>query len=103
MLILQTPGKSAPIADSSGFTNHAFCSFRCLLSIHFFLQILLFCSSGLTCPAADFVEESFLMAAKCSLSEQGLFAINLVSRSPTVKEMVFSRVKKVRTESQLTR
>lgn len=52
-------------------------------------------STGLTCPAADFLEDSFLMAAKTSLSEQGLFAINLVSRSPTIKEMVFSRMNKV--------
>lgn len=52
-------------------------------------------SSGLTCPAADFVEESFLSTAKNSLSEQGLFIVNLVSRSSTVKVPVYSRLKKV--------
>ncbi|KAK9289137.1 hypothetical protein L1049_017610 [Liquidambar formosana] len=52
-------------------------------------------SSGLSCPAADFVEESFLMTVKDSLSEQGLFVINLVSRSPAIKDMVVSRMKAV--------
>ncbi|RAL48243.1 hypothetical protein DM860_005667 [Cuscuta australis] len=52
-------------------------------------------SSGLSCPAADFVEESFLAAVKESLSEQGLFIVNLVSRSPAIKEMVSSRMKSI--------
>ncbi|GKC64347.1 methyltransferase-like protein 13, partial [Tanacetum coccineum] len=52
-------------------------------------------SSGMTCPAADFVEESFLKMVKSSLSEEGLFVINLVSRSPAIKEMVISRMKVV--------
>ncbi|KAA8548383.1 hypothetical protein F0562_000067 [Nyssa sinensis] len=52
-------------------------------------------SSGMTCPAADFVEESFLLTVKNSLSEQGLFIINLVSRSPAIKESVVSRMKVV--------
>ncbi|KAJ9541614.1 hypothetical protein OSB04_028120 [Centaurea solstitialis] len=52
-------------------------------------------SSGMTCPAADFVEESFLSTVKSSLSEEGLFVINLVSRSPAIKEMVVSRMKRV--------
>ncbi|KZV48453.1 methyltransferase-like protein 13-like [Dorcoceras hygrometricum] len=52
-------------------------------------------SSGLTCPAADFVEESFLLTAKSSLSEQGLFIVNLVSRSSAVKVPVYSRLKMV--------
>ncbi|XP_052189283.1 uncharacterized protein LOC127799356 isoform X2 [Diospyros lotus] len=52
-------------------------------------------SSGLTCPALDFVEESFLSTVKNSLSEQGLFVINLVSRSSAVREMVISRMKMV--------
>lgn len=56
-------------------------------------------SSGLTCPAADFVEESFLQIVKDSLSEQGLFVINLVSRSAAVKDMVVSRMKAVRLEN----
>ncbi|KAK4387993.1 eEF1A lysine and N-terminal methyltransferase [Sesamum angolense] len=52
-------------------------------------------SSGLTCPAADFVDESFLLTVKNSLSEQGLFIINLVSRSSAAKVAVYSRLKKV--------
>ncbi|KAL3628305.1 hypothetical protein CASFOL_027351 [Castilleja foliolosa] len=52
-------------------------------------------SSGLTCPAEDFVEESFLLSAKNSLSEEGLFVINLVTRSSTVKNAVYSSLKKV--------
>ncbi|KAH6768362.1 S-adenosyl-L-methionine-dependent methyltransferases superfamily protein [Perilla frutescens var. frutescens] len=51
--------------------------------------------SGLTCPDPNFVEESFISAAKESLSEHGLFIINLVSRSTTVKDAVHSRLKKV--------
>ncbi|WCJ33167.1 eEF1A lysine and N-terminal methyltransferase [Euphorbia peplus] len=52
-------------------------------------------SSGMTCPAADFVEESFLQTVKESLSEQGLFVVNLVSRSSDIKDMVISRMKVV--------
>lgn len=52
-------------------------------------------SSGLTCPPADFTEESFLLSAKESLSEQGLFVINLLSRSLAIREMVVSRMKTV--------
>ncbi|KAF8402117.1 hypothetical protein HHK36_013069 [Tetracentron sinense] len=52
-------------------------------------------SSGMTCPPADFVEESFLLSVKESLSEQGLFVVNLVSRSPDIREMVISRIKAV--------
>ncbi|XP_040944376.1 eEF1A lysine and N-terminal methyltransferase isoform X3 [Gossypium hirsutum] len=52
-------------------------------------------SSGLRCPAADFVEESFLQNVKDTLSEQGLFVINLVSRSPAIKDAVVSRMKEV--------
>lgn len=53
-------------------------------------------SSGMTCPAADFVEESFLLTVKDSLSEQGLFVVNLVSRSSAIKDMVIERMKTVR-------
>jgi spermidine synthase len=62
-----------------------------------------FCSysSGLTCPAADFVEESFFQIVKDTLSEEGLFVINLVSRSSAVKDMVVSRMKAVRIENVL--
>ncbi|XP_059306195.1 uncharacterized protein LOC132057556 isoform X1 [Lycium ferocissimum] len=52
-------------------------------------------SSGLSCPAADFVEESFLTAAKDSLSDQGLFVINLVSRSQAIKDSIYSKLKSV--------
>ncbi|GER28789.1 S-adenosylmethionine-dependent methyltransferase [Striga asiatica] len=52
-------------------------------------------SSGLTCPAVDFVEESFLLTVKDSLSERGLFIINLVSRSSTVKGAIYLRLKAV--------
>ncbi|KAL0548017.1 hypothetical protein IC582_012456 [Cucumis melo] len=52
-------------------------------------------SSGMTCPAADFVEEPFLLAVKDALSEQGLFIINLVTRSPTINDMVVTRMKGV--------
>ncbi|XP_009630390.1 uncharacterized protein [Nicotiana tomentosiformis] len=52
-------------------------------------------SSGLSCPAADFVEETFLMAAKGSLSDQGLFVINLVSRSQAIKDSIYSKLKSV--------
>ncbi|KAE8677584.1 hypothetical protein F3Y22_tig00111505pilonHSYRG00024 [Hibiscus syriacus] len=52
-------------------------------------------SSGLRCPAADFVEESFLTNIKDALSEQGLFVVNLVSRSPAIKDAVVSRMKEV--------
>lgn len=52
-------------------------------------------SSGLSCPAADFVEDSFFATVKDVLSEQGLFIINLVSRSPSIKEMVISRMRTV--------
>lgn len=52
------------------------------------------CSSGLSCPATDFVEEPFLKDAKSSISKQGLFVVNLVSRSTKIKEMVISRLKR---------
>ncbi|KAF0892711.1 hypothetical protein E2562_017684 [Oryza meyeriana var. granulata] len=50
-------------------------------------------SSGLSCPHANFVEDSFLLATKKFLDEGGLFIINLVSRSSAVREMVVSRLK----------
>nr|QTZ19574.1 methyltransferase 13 [Bixa orellana] len=52
-------------------------------------------SSGMICPAPDFVEESFLLTVKGALSVQGLFVINLVSRSSAIKDMVVSRMKMV--------
>ncbi|KAL9689097.1 hypothetical protein QQ045_033528 [Rhodiola kirilowii] len=52
-------------------------------------------SSGLTCPAADFVEPSFLSTAKRALSDHGLFVVNLVTRSTTVRETIISRMKEV--------
>ena len=53
-------------------------------------------SSGMTCPAADFVDESFLQCVKDALSDKGLFIINLVSRSQDIKDAVISRMKLVR-------
>ncbi|ONI28765.1 hypothetical protein PRUPE_1G159900 [Prunus persica] len=50
-------------------------------------------SSGMTCPAADFVQETFLQTVKDALSEKGLFIINLVSRSQAIKDSVISRMK----------
>ncbi|XP_026387875.1 methyltransferase-like protein 13 [Papaver somniferum] len=52
-------------------------------------------SSGMTCPPEDFLEESFLLSVKKSLSEGGLFVINLVARSKAIREMVVSKLKKV--------
>lgn len=50
----------------------------------------------MTCPAADFVDVSFLQTVKDALSEKGLFIINLVSRSQAIKDTVISRMKEVR-------
>ncbi|KAJ1270570.1 hypothetical protein BS78_06G062200 [Paspalum vaginatum] len=52
-------------------------------------------SSGLSCPPENFVKDPFLLTAKEFLSEGGLFIINLVSRSSSVREMVISRLKSV--------
>lgn len=52
-------------------------------------------SSGMTCPAADFVEGSFLRTVKKSLSDGGLFVVNLVARSQSIKDNVVSRMKEV--------
>ncbi|TKW03895.1 hypothetical protein SEVIR_7G073100v4 [Setaria viridis] len=52
-------------------------------------------SSGLSCPPENFVEDPFLQKAKEFLSEGGLFIINLVSRSSSVREMVVSRLRAV--------
>ncbi|MED6130775.1 hypothetical protein PIB30_003795 [Stylosanthes scabra] len=52
-------------------------------------------SSAMACPAPDFVDESFLETVKDKLSDQGLFIVNLVSRSQTIKDMVLLKMKKV--------
>ncbi|TKY59979.1 Methyltransferase protein 13 [Spatholobus suberectus] len=52
-------------------------------------------SSGLTCPAPDFLDESFLETVKDKLSEEGLFVVNLVSRSQAIKDLALSKMKKV--------
>ncbi|PWZ43972.1 Methyltransferase-like protein 13 [Zea mays] len=52
-------------------------------------------SSGLSCPPENFVEDPFLLIAKEFLLEGGLFVINLVSRSASVRETVVSRLKAV--------
>lgn len=52
-------------------------------------------SSGLSCPASSFVEETFLYDARASMSNKGLFVLNLVSRSASIKATIISRMKKV--------
>ncbi|XP_022138562.1 methyltransferase-like protein 13 [Momordica charantia] len=52
-------------------------------------------SSGMICPAADFLEESFLQTAKDVLSEQGLFVVNLVTQSPAINDTVISKMQAV--------
>ncbi|WOL12832.1 hypothetical protein Cni_G21600 [Canna indica] len=52
-------------------------------------------SCGLSCPPPDFVEESFLLLVRDFLSEGGLFVVNLVSRSATIRENVVSSLKAV--------
>lgn len=52
----------------------------------------------MTRPAAYFVEVSFLLTVRDALSEQGLFIVNLVSRSQAAKDMVISRMKTMRME-----
>ncbi|KAI9075741.1 hypothetical protein K1719_042227 [Acacia pycnantha] len=52
-------------------------------------------SLGMTCPAPDFLDESFLKTAKAKLSEQGLFVVNLVSRSQAIKDRVLVRMEEV--------
>ncbi|KAF7837007.1 methyltransferase-like protein 13 [Senna tora] len=52
-------------------------------------------SSGMTCPAPDFMDESFLKTVKSKLSEHGLFVVNLVSRSQAIKDIVLVRMKEV--------
>ncbi|KAK8933563.1 hypothetical protein KSP39_PZI016014 [Platanthera zijinensis] len=52
-------------------------------------------SSGLACPPADFVEDHFLSLVKDFLSTRGLFVINLVSRSASIRQGIISRLKSV--------
>ncbi|KAK4779290.1 hypothetical protein SAY86_006818 [Trapa natans] len=52
-------------------------------------------SSGLSCPASSFVEETFLHNARASMSNQGLFVVNLVSRSASIKAAVILRMKNI--------
>ncbi|KAK8937666.1 hypothetical protein KSP40_PGU000553 [Platanthera guangdongensis] len=52
-------------------------------------------SSGLACPPADFVEEHFLSLVKDFLSTSGLFVINLVSRSTSIRQGIIYRLKSV--------
>ena len=50
----------------------------------------------MTCPAPDFVDESYLETVKDKLSDQGLFVVNLVSRSQAIKDLVLLKMKKVK-------
>ncbi|KAK8470767.1 hypothetical protein PHAVU_003G050000 [Phaseolus vulgaris] len=52
-------------------------------------------SLGLTCPAPEFLDELFLETVKDKLLEDGLFIVNLVSRSQAIKDMALSKMKKV--------
>ncbi|XP_028759564.1 eEF1A lysine and N-terminal methyltransferase [Neltuma alba] len=52
-------------------------------------------SFGMTCPAPDFLDDSFLKTAKAKLSEEGLFVVNMVSRSQAIKDLVLVRMKEV--------
>ncbi|EYU45720.1 hypothetical protein MIMGU_mgv1a018471mg [Erythranthe guttata] len=58
-------------------------------------RLVLLRSSGLISPEADFVEESFFLAVKDSLSDKGLFIFKLVSKFPSVKGAVYSKLKRV--------
>ena len=55
----------------------------------------------MTCPAPDFLDEAFLKIVKVKLSEQGLFVVNLVSRSQAIKDLVLVRMKEVTTNISL--
>ncbi|CAA6659906.1 unnamed protein product [Spirodela intermedia] len=52
-------------------------------------------SSGLTCPPAEFLEESLLSSAREFVGDRGLFIVNLVSRSKAIREMIISRMNSV--------
>ncbi|KAL7124278.1 hypothetical protein ABFS83_14G037900 [Erythranthe nasuta] len=52
-------------------------------------------SSGLISPEADFVEESFLLTVKDSLSDRGLFIFKLVTKFSSVRGVVYSTLKRV--------
>ncbi|CAI8618587.1 unnamed protein product [Vicia faba] len=52
-------------------------------------------SSGLACPAPEFLDEFFLDTAKDKLSDQGLFVVNLVSRSQAIKDTALEKMEKV--------
>ena len=39
------------------------------------------CSTGLSCPPAEFLEEPFLRSAREALVEGGILAVNVVSRA----------------------
>ncbi|KAG5588479.1 hypothetical protein H5410_048913 [Solanum commersonii] len=86
--------KDAVHAVTNGYENDV-SEAKALLPMLIVATFSLVPSSGLSCPAADFVEESFLMAAKDSLSDQGLFVINLVSRSQAIKDSIYSKLKSV--------
>ncbi|KDP39345.1 hypothetical protein JCGZ_01102 [Jatropha curcas] len=88
-------GSSQPSSNGSCFMSHAEGGMSCGVDILIIDVDSSDSSSGMTCPAADFVEESFLLTVKDSLSQHGLFVVNLVSRSSAIKDMVISRMKTV--------
>ncbi|KAL7148324.1 hypothetical protein ABFS83_06G170800 [Erythranthe nasuta] len=52
-------------------------------------------SSGFISPEADFVEESFLLTVKDSLSHKGLFIFKLFTRYSSVRRVVYSNLRTV--------
>ncbi|KAH7290351.1 hypothetical protein KP509_30G043900 [Ceratopteris richardii] len=52
-------------------------------------------SSGMSCPPVEFLEESFLLAAKRKLCEGGMLVINLVARAKAPHSTVPDKLKKV--------
>ncbi|KAF9596890.1 hypothetical protein IFM89_013938 [Coptis chinensis] len=82
-----------PLAEENSYTK-----MEAIMEAIVVLVCSFLCSLGLSSPHPDFVEESFLMSVKESLSEGGLFVINLVSRSTAIRETVVSRIKTIRTD-----
>ncbi|GMH28276.1 hypothetical protein Nepgr_030119 [Nepenthes gracilis] len=99
--VAQSHGKVEPVTDVKTSSNGDCITSEAEAETRRHIDILIIdvdssdSSSGLTCPAVDFVEDSFLSTVKDAISQQGLFVINLVSRSPSMKNIVLSRMKLV--------
>lgn len=57
------------------------------------------CSTGLSCPPAEFLEEAFLRAAREALVEGGVLAINVVSRASSPHITSVALLQKVTTSA----